>query len=206
MGAGLAGYLCCSKEVVGGPASEPVTDVEAKAHLKVDYADEDTFILSLIKVCRETVEEWCNRSLINTTWKAYYEGLGPLVLPRAKVSAVTHVKYYGSDGSTNTVTSTVYESDLVIEPAYITTAYGQQWPTFTPRSTRPVEVQFVAGYGANASFVPATIKHAILMMIGHYFRNRENVLSGNNTLIATSVVVPLGAQRLLDNFRVRGCE
>ena len=41
------------------------------------------------------------------------------------------------------------------------------WPT------NPIEVQFICGYGDSASNVPKMIRQAMLMMIAHWWENRE---------------------------------
>ena len=43
---------------------EPVTLAEAKAHLRVDISDDDTYISALIKGAREWVEDYLDCSLI----------------------------------------------------------------------------------------------------------------------------------------------
>lgn len=188
------------------PAAEPISLVEAKLHLRLDYEDEDDLVENIIiPAARQTVEEVTNRALMPQIWAAFYSNFASyLILPRPPVRIIDHVKYYSSDGTPATLATNVYEGDLTNEPAIITTAYAQQWPSFTARSTRPVEVQFQCGY-ASAADVPGPIKSAMLLIIGHLFRNRENVVSGD-TSVSESKLIAMGAIRLLDNFRVMGCE
>ena len=47
------------------PAVEPVTVAEAKAHLRVDISDDDTYIGTLITAAREWCEEYLDRSALN---------------------------------------------------------------------------------------------------------------------------------------------
>ncbi len=55
------------------PASEPVTLVEAKLHLRVDFADDDTLITMLIGAAREQAEALCNRALVTQSWDLYLD-------------------------------------------------------------------------------------------------------------------------------------
>lgn len=202
----LTGLRCSSRELVTAPAVEPLTVAEVKDRLVIDYDDYNDVLLGLIRTAREYVESYTGRALITQTWKAYYSGLSAaLVLPKPKVQSITHIKYYPAGSAAVTVSSSVYEADLSAEPAYITTAYGQQWPSFTARTTKPVEVQFVAGYGG-AEDVPQGIKDAMLLLIGHWFRHREEVLVGTTAQIS-STPVRMGARYLLDaEYRVMGAE
>jgi uncharacterized phiE125 gp8 family phage protein len=47
------------------PAIEPVTLTEAKQHLRVDIADDDTYIEALIVAARQYAEEYLDRALIS---------------------------------------------------------------------------------------------------------------------------------------------
>jgi hypothetical protein len=58
-----------SVQIVTDVATEPVTLVEAKSHLRVDFTDEDTYITRLTKVAREQIEEQLNKALASKTIK-----------------------------------------------------------------------------------------------------------------------------------------
>lgn len=51
------------------PAVEPVTLAEAKLHLRVDIADDDAMITSLIKAAREFCETELRQALITQQWR-----------------------------------------------------------------------------------------------------------------------------------------
>lgn len=73
-----------------------------------------------------------------------------------------------------TVSTDVYFVDTTSLPGRVGLAYGQDWPTDATAGIGAVQVNYVAGYGA-ASAVPQTIKHAMLLLIGHWYVNREAV-------------------------------
>jgi hypothetical protein len=54
-----------SLTVETAPAIEPVTLAEAKQHLRVDIADDDTYIEALIVAARQYAEEYLDRALIS---------------------------------------------------------------------------------------------------------------------------------------------
>ena len=54
-------------------------------------------------------------------------------------------------------------------------------PTAFPRPGRNangIEVSFVCGHGSLASEVPAPLRHAILLLVAHWYENREPVVAG----------------------------
>jgi uncharacterized phiE125 gp8 family phage protein len=49
------------------------------------------------------------------------------------------------------------------------------WPLTQPGKSKAVSVDFVAGYGPTPATVPALLKQAICLLVGHWFENREAV-------------------------------
>jgi uncharacterized phiE125 gp8 family phage protein len=72
------------------------------------------------------------------------------------------------------------------------------WPSATLRDVNGVNVRFVAGFGSAGTTVPQPIRQAILMLVGHYYENREAILATG----AMPKEVPLGVDSLLWPKRV----
>jgi uncharacterized phiE125 gp8 family phage protein len=96
---------------------------------------------------------------------------GRIELPMPPLQSVTSVKYIDDTGSE----ATLAPSDYVVETWHlkgrIRPAYGLVWPTARDEDSA-VRIRFVAGYGSAAD-VPQPIKHAILLLVGAWFRDRE---------------------------------
>ncbi len=179
------------------PTSEPLTLAEAKTHLRVDadITEDDALISSLIVAARQAAETHTRRQLVNATYTLYLDWLPQEIrLERPPVSSITYIKYIDTDGTQQTLSSAVYQTDLYGEPARIHRAYMQIWP-ITRQQMNAVEVKFVCGYGSTAASVPDGIKAAMKLMIGNWYENREATISG--TIITE---VPMAAKFLLDQF------
>ena len=50
------------------PANNPVTLAEAKAHLRIDYSDDDDLIGTMITSATRWAEDYCDRTFCNTRW------------------------------------------------------------------------------------------------------------------------------------------
>lgn len=164
------------------PTTEPVTTAEAKTHLRVTTSDDDTYIGTLITVARRHVETITGRALINQTWDYFLDNFPPgdkIVIPLPRLSSVTSVKYTDKDNVQTTFAASKYIVDTNNEPGQIVLAYGESWPTFTPKPINAVEIRFVAGYGSTAASVPEGVKQAMLLLIAHWYENREPVNIGN---------------------------
>ena len=55
--------------LVTAPASEPVSLAEAKAHLRIEAADDDSLIGALITAARQSAEAHMRRALMSQTWR-----------------------------------------------------------------------------------------------------------------------------------------
>lgn len=55
------------------PGTEPVTLAEAKAHLRVEVADDDALITNLISAARVHAENVCRRAFVTQKWDLYLD-------------------------------------------------------------------------------------------------------------------------------------
>ncbi len=185
-------------QVITPASTYPVSLTEAKSHLKVDTTADDTYITSIIKAATQLSEEYTNRFFIDTVIDQTCSDFEKLqTLFKSKVSAVAHVKYYDSDNSLQTLSDTVYDTQLNYEPSQIQLTDGQSFPTITKRNDAVV-ARYTVGYGSAASDVPEIIKQAILLTIGNFYQNRNSVVIGR---IATEL--PQNSKWLLDTYKVQ---
>ena len=173
-----------------------VSLAEAKAHLRVDHTDDDTYITQLIKVATDAVEQYTGRQLLPATWAAYADSFEPVLRLRpSPVSGVTSLKYFNSANTEITLTdNTDYFVDLVSAPAEIVPV--SSWPATYARPNAVV-VEFTAGY-ASADLVPDAIKQAMLLLIYHYYDHREEVITR-----ISMTEMPKTSTWLLDPYRIK---
>lgn len=168
-------------QLITAPAAEPVTLAEAKLHLRVDTADEDALIGSLIAAARQRAEHELRRSLVTQTWERVLDAFpgAEIELGMGPVQSVTSILYADAAGITQTLASSAYVLDNVREPGWVLPAAGLAWPE-TAATVNAVRVRYVAGYG-NAATVPSGIKQWMLLQIGAMYENRESVAMGSVT-------------------------
>jgi len=159
--------------LVTPPAVEPVSLADAKGQLRLSLADDDALITALIVAAREYVETFTHRALITQTWddtRDAFPGDDVIWLPKAPLFMATPpvITYVDTNGATQTWSSTLYTVDAPTGPkarlACLVPNYGQSYPS-TRAVINAVTIRFVAGYGATATTVPASLKHAMKLVI-----------------------------------------
>lgn len=185
-------------ELVTPPAVEPLLLPDAKAHLRVDIADDDALITTLIKAAREWCEGYQNRAFITQTWRLHLDAWPReyIRIPRPPLQSVTSVKYTDSAGSQTTWPAAEYLVDVHSEPGRIVPAYGKSWPTATLQPVSAIEVEFVAGHGDAATDLHERIIQAMKLLVGHLYENREATVE--RALVETPFAVKalLGLDRI----------
>lgn len=174
------------------PAEEPVTLAQAKLHCRVDTSDEDTLITALIVSARQLVESYCKRSLISQTRKLTlngFPGCDFIELPYGPVASVTSVTSYNSDNDDAVFSTDAYK--LGADKIYLNDGYT--WPS-SLRDHDSCEIVYVAGR-ANADSLEQEFKQAVLMIVGHWYENRETVAVGT---IAPEM--PMTAAAILNSY------
>lgn len=159
------------------PADTPVSLGEAKAHLRVEYNDEDPIITALIEAATAHLDGWTGimgRCLVTQTWRADYAGFDDLRLPLWPVASVTSLTYRDATDTVATINAANYQVATDHQGAFIVAAPGFSWPVL---SERLAPVSITAVYGDDVANVPGAIRAALLMMIGDLYVNREGAVS-----------------------------
>jgi uncharacterized phiE125 gp8 family phage protein len=170
---------------VAGPAVEPLTVAEAKLHLRVDISEDDAFIGTLITAAREWVENYLDRTLITTQLilraaefpTEELELARPPMVASGTATAVV-ITYTLADTTTATLSTALYRVDRTSTPGNVAPIINGTWPSDVIEDANAVAVTYWAGYGPTSASVPATIRHACLMLIGHWYESRSTVLVG----------------------------
>lgn len=156
------------------PIAEPVSLADMKLHLRVDSDYEDDMINTLISTTRERAEDLTGRCLFYQQWvfsmdqfpRWYGDGSGStyfgqhhhprhhsmfrddnlaIILPRGPVLSVDSITWRDSSGTVNTLDPSLYNVDLLSEPARIRPVYNGSWP-FGIFDTNSVTINFTCGY------------------------------------------------------------
>ncbi len=179
------------------PDDEPVSLAEAKLHLRVDMTDDDDLITGLITAAREWSEGYQNRAYITQTITLTLDEFPETFeLPQAPLISVTSIKYIDTAGVQQTLSTDVYDVDTESEPGRVALAYSQCWPTIRG-DINSVEVIFQAGYGDAGADVPASVKSAMKLLIGHLYEHREMVSEIKTTEVPMTVKSLLGMDRMV---------
>lgn len=160
--------LAYSDVVSVQPTHEPITVAAAREHCDLDDNHFDSQLVNLITLARTRVEHDTRRALMTQTRvyrTATFPATNELVLPSSPLQSVTSVTYTTEAGATQTFTD--YAVDTYSNPGYVYLNYNSNWPTNRGHNN-DVTITYVAGYGTTAA-VPEAAKHAILLMVRHYF-------------------------------------
>lgn len=170
------------------PEDVPVSLDVAKMHLRVDHDDDDVLISSLIKAAVDHLDGWTGvlgRCLLEQTWRQNFDTLARCMpLPLGPVIEIVSVDYFDANGSEQTMDPDDYL--LRTDAGGRSVLELKSWP-----SSRSASVTYKAGF----SVVPVAITTAILMLVAHWYANREAAAAGD---LAT---VPMAVDALLAPYR-----
>lgn len=181
-----------SYKVTTAATAEPLELAFVKSYLKVDFEDEDDYILVLIKNARDIVEQYTSRTLmLQTVEKSFdcfpdaYSTRG-LELESAPVESVEAITYLDTDGSEQTWDGEDYRVIVRQDITVITPKNRTAFPT-TYVEADAVTVEYKLGY-PSADEVPGAFIQAMLLIIGKMYENREdsikNMPSTSETLLS----------------------
>lgn len=157
------------------PAENFITLDEVKAHLRVEYTDDDTLLSGLISAATSYLDGYSGvlgRCLVTQTWEQSFEAWGEKIeLPFPSCSNVV-VKYFDTSNVEQTLSSSTYEVLEGVKSSYISWLDAFDNPSLYSDKKASITLTFDAGYGS-AGDVPKAIWIAALMLIAHWYDERE---------------------------------
>lgn len=204
--------------LITGPASEPVTAAELRAHLR-DVPDADSVLEELITDAREYVEEATGLAMISQdrqltldAWPfgqggdglGWWDGVkdGALIgtaarfveLPRAPLISITSITTYDEARNATVWAAGNYYADTGNRPGRLLLKSGATWPIPTA-SGAGIVIAYKAGH-EDAAAVPGHLKRAIKLIAAHWYENRELVDYDGPSK------VPMQADRIIRKARI----
>lgn len=179
--------------IATAPTTEPVSIADAKMHIRAitgDTTEDAAIITPLITAAREYCENITGRALAAQTIEAFPNRFESVIeLPRPPLVSITSIKYTDDAGTETTMSATNYLADKVGGRVAI-----KEIPSFTPALVNPIKITYSAGY----TTAPKLLRQAMLLLIGHWYSNREAVVVG----AFASVEVKMAVDAMLKQYKV----
>ena len=176
------------------PTQEPLSLLEAKAFLRVAHEDDDTVIAALIAAARNHVEAATRRALLTQTWRFVLDAwprtgrFAPRIGP---LQALLAAQLRDADGTAHAIDGESFVVDIagnaIAAPCFA--------PPVPRRATAGIVLDVSCGYGDAAADVPADLRHAVRMLVAHWYDNR--VASADGAAAPSDVGALLMPYRML---------
>ncbi len=168
-------------ERITNPTALPVDMTAIKNHLRIEN-DETAFdgeLTDLILTAAEYVQSECHLQLITTQYKARWNSFpreNYIKVPLFPVVTIDALQYYNNAGTLTAFTD--YQTELYQSPCKVYLGTNAIWPTPQEDKINSVVLTFTAGHGVSSVGQPYQVRHLIKLLVAHWFRNREAVLTG----------------------------
>lgn len=211
-------------KIITPALTEPITLAMARKQCKVDaegspptHEDDD-----LIQLFTSAAREWCEAYLglivaptlveirldefpaqvtrVSTSGVSSTEP-GSITLESGPVLGIDSIAYVDPDSADLLVDNTLYALDTTGQVAVIRLNTDAAWPD-TKNEANAVTVRYLVGYSTPGDSpqdapLPKSIQTAILLIIAHLYRNREQ------TTAANLMTIPMGATAFLSPLKLR---
>lgn len=167
---------------------------DVKGHLRVDGDAEDDLIAGLIAAAVDHVERITGLVLAPRTVVEVITGFGARFRswPIVTIDAVAYVDRSGVDQN---LAAGAFRLVASVRPGRLANI-ATPWPSLG-RLNGAVTVTMTAGF-ADPADIPAGVILALKMIVGHFYRNREAVITAG-----MPIEVPLAVDALLEPHRPR---
>lgn len=173
-------------EVITPPDFLAVPLATFKEHSKAS-SDSDSLLTLYLQAATKYAEQITRRDFVNRTYKTFRDffpgtevfnldslansGNVGFELRRSKLQSVTSVKYLKA-GILTTVDPTVFYNTFENDYSKVLTLDNQVWPTDADDRLQSIEIEFIAGFGADDTFVPDCLQEAIMLHATKMLENK----------------------------------
>lgn len=174
------------------PPDPQITTEDLRAHCNSVAADDamlDAFLLTAQEYCEHYTGRAFGEQVVELALDEFPPG--SIALPHGPVGSITSIKYIDTAGVEQTLSNTLYTLDDYGIQHWAVPAFETEWPD-TMAVANAVKVRYAAG------FFPPAARSAMLLLVAHYYANRE--ASAPTALVE----LPLGATSLLNTVKVWG--
>jgi uncharacterized phiE125 gp8 family phage protein len=183
-------------ERVEDPAETPVTLAECKAHMRVDFSDDDAYITALLNAAVSYLDGQgvLGKAMVTQKWRQYV-GQSPSIVSLSvlPVQSVTEVGYYDASGVEQTATLSDFDVFGNGQATTVQPKSGASWPVAQDRSDA-IWIEYEAGYG-DAADAPDALKQAIKMIVAYWYENREAVSAQSMKEVPIGITALINTQR-----------
>ncbi|CAN5480344.1 head-tail connector protein [soil metagenome] len=184
--------------LVSPPAVPPISVDDVKRNSNIEHSEHDALIEGFIAAATQHLDGYSGilgQALITQTWRQDFCGFAePLRLALRPVRSVS-VSYFDADNAAQTLSGGIYARWADALGSYLELVPLASWPATYGRRDA-VSVTYVAGWGDAPADVPAPIRQAMLLLVGHWYAHREAVVTGT---IATAL--PFAVDALIQPLR-----
>jgi uncharacterized phiE125 gp8 family phage protein len=184
--------------LLAGPAQEPVSLAQMKAHLRVEDEAEDGLIEALIVAARVHVESLTGKALLAQTWRVVRDGWPEdrvTKLPVSPMIALSEIRCYDAGGNEHQIDLEQVLPDGRTNPARIILPASVAGAPVL-RERMGIEIDYVAGFGTEPEEVPADLLQSLKTLAAYWYENRDAVL-----VSGAGASVPAGFERLIASHR-----
>lgn len=160
-------------ERVAAPAVPIVSLADIRDHVRVVGTDDDAYLTGLVAAAQAHFEgpNTVYRSAFTPqTWRDSFQDLLCLRLVLQPVSSIVSVTYFDADNVEQTINAGSYYLARMQSGERVMFLDSVPPVTLANRAD-PVRVTYQVGYET----VPDSVVHAVKLLVGHWFNNRESV-------------------------------
>jgi uncharacterized phiE125 gp8 family phage protein len=197
--------------VIAPPTLYPLTLEEAREQCRVtpygsplEHPD-DGYLEGLVIIATQWCEDYLRRSLATKTIEYYIDTFSQKInLPFLPIQSIESIIYRNVDGDLITLDDGIYRLKSYQDEAKLNLIMGQSYPQDVSTEEGSIVITMVAGYTKGESPdtypLPAPIKAAMSLIIGHLYENRSEDVLGNTRISFNSL--PMGVKNLIQPYRL----